>query len=106
MALDRVQPLKLEDTSTGTEEDLFPTALDRNEDFVDCHGVTLQDTESDDDAVVLGRDGSGNMMFQDEHVAPVSLSALTAGGFDINNVVWDVAGGLVYANDENAVTRV
>jgi len=106
MALDRVQPLKIEDTSTGMEEDLFPTALDRNEDFVDCHGVTLQGTESDDEEVVLGRDDSGHMVFQDEHVAPVTLSALTSGGFDFNNILLDVAGGVVYANDENAVTRV
>jgi hypothetical protein len=79
MALDRVQPLKIEDTGTGDEVDLFPTALDRNEDFVDCHGVTLQDTESDDDAVVLGRDEDGNLTFLDVANTVKTLTDLVAG---------------------------
>ena len=79
MALDRVQPLKIEDTETGTEEDLFPTALDRNEDFVDCHGITLQSTESDDDAVVITRDGDGNMTFLDVANTVKTLAELAAG---------------------------
>ena len=105
MALDRVQPLKIEDTGTGTEEDLFPTAVDRNEDFIDCHGVVIQDTESDDEAVVLSRDASNNMTFQDGNVPPVTLTALTAGGFDFNNIIIDVGGGVVYDNTESTLTK-
>lgn len=106
MTLDKIHPLKMETIESGGDsDDDYPTSADSNHDFIDVRGVVIQDNTSNDDAVVLGRE-SGNMMFQDEHVPPVSLSALTAGGFDFNNIVWDVAGGVVYANDENAVTRV
>lgn len=66
MALDRVQPLKLESPeSGGTETDDFPTSMDRNEDYVDCRGVVFQNDSSDDETVYSSRDVSGNMTFTD-----------------------------------------
>ena len=106
MSLDKIHPLKMESIASGGDsEDDYPTSADSNHDYMDVRGVVIQDNTSNDDTVVLGRD-AGHMMFQDEHVAPVTLSALTSGGFDFNNILLDVAGGVVYANDENAVTRV
>ena len=104
--VDRIKPLKIESPdSGGTQTDDFPTSTNKNEDFLDCRGVTIQDDSSDDDAVRVSRTGD-DMTFQDNNVSPITLSALSAGGFDVNNVVWDVAGGIVYANDENAVTKI
>ena len=93
MGLDKIHPLKMESIASGGDsEDDFPTSADANHDHIDARGLVIQDDTSNDDAVVLTR-ASGNMMFQDEHVPPISLSALAGGGFDINNVVWDVACG-------------
>ena len=82
--VDRVRPLKFESPDTGgTQTDEFPTSMDNNEDFIDLRGVAIQDNSSDDEDVLLSRDSSGNMTFQDKVVtAPVSLHSLTetAGG--------------------------
>jgi len=107
LAIDRVKPLKLESPdSGGVETDEFPTSLDPSEDYVDCHGVALQSVDSNDEKVLVDRDHLGNMTFRDEHVSPISLIALTAGGFDINNYIFDNAGGFVYDNDEIFVKRM
>ena len=76
MAISRVQPLKIEDTTTGGDNnDAFPTGLDRNNDMVDCRGVALQDDISNDETVLLDRSG-GDMMFRDQYNTPISLSDL------------------------------
>lgn len=104
--VDRVKPLKIEGPdSGGTQADEFPTSANKNEDFLDCRGISIQDDSSDDETTLLSRDASGNMTFEDSQAGSYTLTELTSGGFDINNVVWDVAGGIVYANDEQAVTR-
>jgi hypothetical protein len=104
---DRVQALKMEDPSTGGDStDPYPTALDRNEDYLDCRGVTLQSTSSNDASVIVSRDSSNNLTFTDPVVATTyTLSALVGGGYDINNVIWDNAGGIVYDRAGIAVTR-
>jgi hypothetical protein len=66
---DRVKPLKIESPDTGgTEVDFFPTSINKNEDFLDCRGVTLQDSISDDDSVKIHRAPSGDMLFRDLQV--------------------------------------
>jgi hypothetical protein len=63
---DRVKPLKLESPDTGgVETDLFPTSVDKNEDYLDSAGLTIQDALSDDEAVKIYRAPSGDMMFRD-----------------------------------------
>jgi len=81
MPVDRVQPLKLEDTSTGGDEnDLFPTGVNRNEDYLDCRGVALQSATSNDDSVRVER-SNGDLGFLDvENPSVVTLSQLMAGG--------------------------
>ena len=80
--IDRVQPLKLEDTPSGGDEtDFFPTAADPNEDYLDTRGLTLQDSSSaDTDVRVERKSPSGEMQFVDKVVTtPVTLSDLLAG---------------------------
>lgn len=88
--VDRVQALKLEDPATGgTETDLFTTATDANEDFLDARGVTHQNTTSDDDAVRTGRDALDNLTLTDPVSGTATLAALLAGGFDVNSILVD-----------------
>lgn len=77
--VDRVQPLKIEaPESGGVETDLFPTSTDRNEDFLDCRGVALQNDESDDDTVQMTRSGN-DLLFKDgPNPTPTTLSDLLA----------------------------
>jgi len=64
--VDRIKPLKLESPDTGgTDNDYFPTSLNKNQDHVDCRGITVQDAISDDDAVRIHRAPSGDMLFRD-----------------------------------------
>ena len=77
--VDRVKPLKIEGPgSGGTETDHFPTSLDKNEDFVDCRGVTIQDDSSDDDDVRISRDGN-DLTFLDKNNTEKTLTELVAG---------------------------
>lgn len=104
--VDRVQPLKIEDTATGGDDvDAFPTAVDRNEDYIDCRGTAIQNATSNDDQVRTERDASNNLVLVDPVAGPRTLNSLTTGGFDINNIVFDVAGCLVYDEAGNVVTR-
>ena len=67
--VDRVKPLKLESPDTGgTQVDFFPTSLDKNQDYVDCAGVTVQGEVSDDDSVRIHRSAIGDMLFRDLQV--------------------------------------
>lgn len=80
MAVDRVKPLKLESPdSGGVETDDFPTSTDVNEDFLDCRGVAIQNDSSDDDAVLVSRDASGNLTFLDVANSVKTLTDLVAG---------------------------
>lgn len=77
--VDRVKPLKIEGPgSGGTQTDDFPTSLDKNEDFVDARGVTIQDDSSDDDLVRVSRDGD-DMTFLDKSNTVKTLTDLVAG---------------------------
>ena len=106
MTKDRVHPLKLEDpASGGVETDEFPNSLDKNEDFVDARGVTFQNTTSNDEAVVAERDAEDNLVLTDPVAGTYTLSELVSGGFDINDAIFDIAGGFVYDSNEQIVMR-
>lgn len=77
MTLDKVQPLKLEDPSTGgTEVDQFPTELDAQEDYVECAGLVLNDPEHRDESTVLSR-LADDMLFRDgNNPNPIPLNDL------------------------------
>ncbi len=79
--VDRVLPLKLEDTSSGGDEiDTFPTSLDPFEDHIECAGLVLDETSTRDESVRVYRSG-GNLTFVDaSNPTPHTLSDLLAGG--------------------------
>lgn len=114
--VDRIRPLKWETDTTGTENDEFQTLANPAEDHVDTAGVVIQryvgpgeEDHTNDEVVRIYRDDSDPdcMMFKDgENTTAVSLSDLASGGFDINNVVWDTAGGIVFDSADQAVTVI
>jgi hypothetical protein len=89
--IDRVQPLKIESVASGGDEtDQFPTALDRNEDYVDCRGIAYQHSTSDDSTVRTERDSSDNLCFVDPIVGHKTLAELaSAAGLSIYDFLLD-----------------
>lgn len=75
--VDRVHPLKLESSASGgTELDEFPTALDKNEDYVDCRGVAFQDGSSDDEKSLIGRSGDDTLFRDGNNTTDHTLTQL------------------------------
>lgn len=105
--VDRIQPLKIEDSATGgVEVDPYPTATDRNEDYLDARGVAYQNATSNDDLVRTERDSSNNLVLRDPVAGPHTLASLLGGGgFDVDTVVLDAEGRVVYNNAELIVTK-
>jgi hypothetical protein len=81
VSIDKVQPLKLEDPTTGGDDtDLFPTELDPLEDYVECRGVALANDTTRDDNVIISRNSSSDLTFKDlTNTTPVTLTQLLAG---------------------------
>jgi hypothetical protein len=101
--VDRIKPLKIESPDTGgTQTDDFPTSTNKNQDFLDCRGVTIQDDSSDDDLVRVSRDGD-DLTFLDKNNTEKTLTALVSGGFDPNTIVWDLEGRIVYTTTDQMV---
>ena len=100
--VDRVQPLKLEDPTTGgTQTDSFPTALDHNEDFVDVRGVALQSATSDDSAVRIERDNADRMVFSDgNNPLGLTLDDLAASGSGISEATHQALRQLIHFIDD------
>lgn len=93
MALDKVQPLKLEDPTTGGDDiDLFPTELDPLEDHVECRGIVLANDTTRDESVVVSRNSSSDLTFKDAtNSTPVTLTQLLAGSeLKIHTASFDV----------------
>jgi hypothetical protein len=104
-ATDRVQPLKLEDPETGGDSvDQFPTALDHNEDYVDCRGITLQDDSSDDATTVVSREGD-DMIFQDvNNPSPVTLTQLLqTSSFNVDTILTSATGEVLVSATGNVL---
>ena len=81
MTIDRVKPLKLESVDTGgTEEDYFPTALNPQNDYVECAGVVLDDASHADESTIMWRDAD-DMKFKDSNnPTGLTLTQLAASG--------------------------
>lgn len=74
--VDKIKPLKIEDTTSGTEFDMVPTETNPSEDYVAAKGVAF---ENSDDTTIRG--DSGVMKFQDSDVTTeVTLEDLLSGG--------------------------
>lgn len=99
--MDRVQALKIEDSgSGGTETDSFPTTLDPSEDYLECRGLCLQSTTSDDETVFIDRDASDNINFQDGvFTGGVSLS-------DVYDGHWERTSGYIKPKTDGDYIRV
>lgn len=46
MAVDKVKPLKIEESTDGTENNLFPTETDPSEDYLAAKGVALENLDT------------------------------------------------------------
>jgi len=74
--VDKVRPLKLEDTGTGSSLDMFPTELNPAQDFVASKGLAL---EGLDNTTIRG--DAGVMKFKDSDVTTeTTLRQLLDGG--------------------------
>lgn len=81
MAIDRVQPLKMEDTATGGDDvDQFPTAVDPQEDHLECVGLVLDDLDNRDESVRIYREGNDLRFMDVTNPDSVTLTDLLAVG--------------------------
>ena len=106
--MDRVQVQKQESAALGGDpfdEEAWPEPIEPQEDAIEAAGIYFQDPSHRDETTLITRDGD-DMAFKDvNNPTPTTLTTMLAGGYDINSVVWDEAGGIVYADDGDAVTR-
>ena len=58
--VDYIRPLKLEDLTTGSQEDLFPSRFNATEDVCLAYGLAVQDSTT-----TITKDGSNNLQFTD-----------------------------------------
>jgi hypothetical protein len=103
--VDRVQVVKWESPSQGgTQEDTVPTEIDPNEDGLDARGLFIQDDESADNDVGLGRDELGNLILFDKLAGTaLTLSEIIGGGFDENKILVNEAGAVLTNEDGNVL---
>jgi len=101
--VDRIRPLKFEDpASGGTQTDDFPTGTNPNEDFVDARGLTIQNDSSDDESVIVSRDASDNLTFQDGVVSGVkTLTDLLATGTGMTEATHQALNTLLHDLDKD-----
>jgi len=71
--VDKVKPLKLEDSISGTETNMFPVELDPTEDYVAAKGIAFENSDS---TFISGK--SGLLCFQDSDVPEVNLLHLVS----------------------------
>ena len=106
--VDRIKPLKIESVgSGGTQNDEFPTSANKNEDYIDCRGVAIQDDSSDDETVLVDRDGDGNLMFKDQNNPSGLTLTQTATGASVGPgvLIINEDGELIHDTDYVLVVR-
>jgi len=73
MAVDKVKPLKFEDTVSGTQFDMFPKEANPTEDYVAAKGFSFENSDNH----LIDRDVSGNLQFIDTiQTTPFRLNKL------------------------------
>lgn len=107
MAIDKVQPLKLEDPSTGgDDQDEFPTELNPQEDHVELAGLVIDDATHRDEKVRVWR-LNDDMLFTDGYnPLPVSLSQILAGGSGLTEAQHRDLNTLVHELDRDSYDEV
>lgn len=107
MALDRVQPLKIEDSASGGDElDSFPTGLNRNEDYVDSRGSVYQNDTSNDETVMVDRDSGNNLVFTDPLAGSHTLSSLLDRTGDVKRLLINSTGHVLHDTIGELVLKV
>ena len=108
---ERVQVMKQESTALGgSDADSGPDVADPInpfEDVIEAAGYEVQEPDGStrDDVVVITR-SEGKMLFRDtENPVYVTLTALLAGGSDLNRMVLETDGKVVYVGDGDIVLR-
>ena len=71
--VDKVKPLKIEDSTNGTQANMFPTETDTTADYLACKGISFENS----DTRLIDLNGSGVLQFTDTNGA-VLLSSLAA----------------------------
>lgn len=98
---DRIQPLKIESPDSGGDEvDMFPTALDKNEDYIDCRGTTYQNSISNDGYVYIDRDEGDNLVFSDGYVDPITLTQILESTSGVTEAKHKILRHLIHFIDE------
>jgi hypothetical protein len=107
MAIDKIQPLKLEDPSTGgTETDEFPTEANPQEDHVESAGIVIDDAIHRDEKVRIWR-LNNDMLFADgNNPSPVTLSQLLAGGSGLTEAQHRDLNTLVHELDRDSYDEI
>ena len=104
----RVQPLKLEDPDTGGGSmDMFPTALNKNEDYIDCHGIVFQDTISNDETTIIGREGNDMIFIDGNNQIKSTLTDLLSGTVSNNKcyLIFKEDGGVCYTTNGDIIEK-
>ena len=96
--VDRVRPLKWERPETGgTQTDTAPTSNNPNQDYPDVRGITIQNDSSNDETVIVSRDASDNLTFQDDVVSGVkTLTDLLASGSGMSEAAHKIIRQLIH----------
>lgn len=78
--MDRVQPIKIESSSTGgTQDDDEYTPVNPQEDAPEVAGLYLQDASNRDETTLVSRSGN-DMTFKDGNNSTLTLTQLAAAG--------------------------
>ena len=86
--VDRARPLKLEESGTGTEDDVEPTEIDPGEDFVEARGFAIQDDSSSDEGVLVSREAATTRgTVKDAEVGTVDFQRLVTGARGLKDPV-------------------
>lgn len=98
--MDRVKPLKIEDSTSGTQADPFPVETNPLQDYLATKGISFENLVDR----YFDLDGSGNVQFRDlVETTPMPLWKLRRAIYEIFN---PAGSPLVSTNSEDAIKEV
>lgn len=100
--VDRVRPLKIEDSGSGTETDFFPTETNPHEDYIDTRGLTLQDASSNDEVVRVEREATTSKLkfYDTNYPSGKTLAELATAGSGVLEATHKALRQLIHFIDE------
>lgn len=98
MAVDKVKPLKMENTALGgTQNDPFPTEVNPSQDYIASKGVAFENSDNR----TIDLDGSGNIQFKDfTETTYVTVRQLRTA---LNNIFSNSGNGFTSTNVQSAI---